>query len=474
VADDQVNSLEGTILDGKWRVEGTLGAGGMGTVYRARHVRNGREAAIKILHPTVSADPGARERFLQEGYAANHVGHPGTVQVLDDGVAREGAYLVMELLDGIPVDKLAEAFDERVPLALTLAIVDAALEVLAAAHAKGIVHRDFKPENLFVTFDGRLKMLDFGLARLRETTGGARLTATGVPMGTPAFMPPEQALAHWDRVDARADVFAVGASVWTLLTGRLVHEARTAPELLVMASTRQAPSLRSVAPAVPGPIVAVIDRALAFDPAHRFATAAEMRRALHAAIEASAVSFTPLSAIDVRSAVRPEPGEHTTLPRSSRASATRGMIPGRAPTPTVSPLTSDSDPGRRTKRQFVSVVAIAAVLGVGGGVAAYLRTRPPAPPDGVAIAPATESPSSSNGASVAEPLGSKPSEQTTAAHSATSVTATSGASAPPTVVAATAAPSAAPTTPRATAKAVTAAPTARAKPCNPLKGEYCR
>jgi hypothetical protein len=150
------------------------------------------------------------------------------------------------------------------------------------------------------------------------------------------------------------------------------------------------------------------------------------------------------------------------------------MIPGRAPTPTVSPLTSDSDPGRRTKRQFVSVVAIAAVLGVGGGVAAYLRTRPPAPPDGVAIAPATESPSSSNGASVAEPLGSKPSEQTTAAHSATSVTATSGASAPPTVVAATAAPSAAPTTPRATAKAVTAAPTARAKPCNPLKGEYCR
>ena len=143
MSDDHLNLPAGTTLDGKWCVEGLLGAGGMGTVFRARHVRNGREAAIKVLHPMVAADPSAKERFLHEGYAANQVGHPGTVQVLDDGIAREGAYLVMELLEGAPIDKLAEANGDVLPLPAMLSIVDASLSVLAAAHEKGIIHRDF-------------------------------------------------------------------------------------------------------------------------------------------------------------------------------------------------------------------------------------------------------------------------------------------------------------------------------------------
>jgi serine/threonine-protein kinase len=483
VLDDQAKVLVGTILDSKWRVEGTLGAGGMGTVYRARHVRNGREAAIKLLHPSVGADPAARERFLQEGYAANQVGHPGTVQVLDDGVAREGAYLVMELLDGVPVDKLAEEHGERLPLTLTLAITDAALEVLATAHAKGIVHRDFKPENLFLTFDRRLKMLDFGLARLRETTGGARLTATGVPMGTPAFMPPEQALAHWDRVDARADAFAVGASVWTLLTGRLVHDARTTPELLVMASTRQAASLRTVAPSIPADIVAVIDRALAFDPQRRFASADEMRRALHAAMKSSGFAFVPLSEIDVQRTLRH--AEQPTLARGGRASAARGMVPAQSPTPTVSPLTSDSQPGRRGKRQVFSVVAIAALLGVGGGIAAYVRTT--LTPDGPTESPVTQadeppqvergpkgpavsfqnpSPSVASSAMASTPSAVASSTRSAVA-SSTSAGATTGAPAPSVRTSAPAGK------PSATSRATTSEPTATAKPCDPLQGVYC-
>jgi serine/threonine-protein kinase len=451
-------------------------------------VRNGREAAIKLLHPSVSADPAARERFLQEGYAANQVGHPGTVQVLDDGVAREGAYLVIKLLDGVPVDKLAEEHGERLPLTLTLAITDAALEVLATAHAKGIVHRDFKPENLFLTVDRRLKMLDFGLARLRETTGGARLTATGVPMGTPAFMPPEQALAHWDRVDARADVFAVGASVWTLLTGRLVHDARTTPELLVMASTRQAASLRTVAPSIPADIVAVIDRALAFEPQRRFASADEMRRALHAAMKSSGLAFVPLSEIDVQRVLRH--AEQPTLARGGRASAARGMVPAQSPTPTVSPLTSDSQPGRRGKRQLLSMVAIAALLGVGGGIAAYVRTT--MTPDDPAESPVTradEPPQVERGPE--GPAVSLPNPSPSVASSATAsstpsavasavATSTPSAVAPSTGAGATTsapAPSvrtAAPVgKPSATSRATTSEPTATAKPCDPLQGVYC-
>jgi serine/threonine protein kinase len=258
----------GDLLDGKWRIEGLLGEGGMGAVYAARHIRNGREAALKLLHPAVAADKAARERFLQEGYAANQVDHPGAVQVLDDGVCADGVFLVMERLRGASIESVAEARGDRLDLVSTLAILDAALDVVDAAHRKGMVHRDLKPENLFLTEQGLLKVLDFGLARVRQSESGVKLTATGVPMGTPAFMPPEQSLAHWDEVDASSDVFALGATAYTLLSGQLVHPARSAPEMLVMASTRQARSIRFAVPQVPPAIAEVVDRALAFDRHH--------------------------------------------------------------------------------------------------------------------------------------------------------------------------------------------------------------
>ena len=127
MTDEHTNLPPGTTIDGKWCIEALIGAGGMGTVFKARHLRNGREVAVKMLHPIVGADSGARERFLHEGYAANRVGHTGTVQVLDDGIAREGAYLVMELLEGLPIDKLAEVNNDVLPLATVLSITDASL-----------------------------------------------------------------------------------------------------------------------------------------------------------------------------------------------------------------------------------------------------------------------------------------------------------------------------------------------------------
>ena len=272
----------GETLRGKWRIDALLGVGGMAVVYAATH-RNGKRVAVKMLHPEMSMDPDLRARFLREGYAANSIGHPGCVAVLDDEVSEDGAvFVVMELLEGETLDARAERSGGRMSPGEVVPLVDQLLDILAAAHTKGIIHRDLKPENLFLTHEGKLKVLDFGIARLRDGQN-ARLTATGVGMGTPAFMPPEQALAKWDEVDARSDLWAVGATMFTLLTGRLVHEAGSVAALLIAIATKPVAPIASVLPGIPPALAAAIDRALAFDPAHRFQDARSMQAALRAA-----------------------------------------------------------------------------------------------------------------------------------------------------------------------------------------------
>ena len=287
--EQRARSRLGTLLRGKYRLDGVLGLGGMAVVYSATH-RNQARLAIKMLHPELSLNDDIRMRFLREGYVANTVNHPGAVLVLDDDVSDDGAaFLVMELLYGLPCDALVSRGGGRVPLALTCAIALEALDVLAAAHTAGIVHRDIKPANLFVTRDGRLKVLDFGIARVRQTaatggdgppSGGNHATATGVLVGTPAYMSPEVALANSREIDGRSDVWAIGATMYTLLSGWLVHPADTLPEILVKAATRRADSLAHIAPDLPAPIVSVVDRALAFLRKDRWPTAAAMRDAL--------------------------------------------------------------------------------------------------------------------------------------------------------------------------------------------------
>jgi serine/threonine protein kinase len=269
----------GTVLRGKYRLDGVLGIGGMAAVFSATHLRNANRVAVKILHRELAIEAGSRERFLREGYAANSVGHPGTVRILDDDRAEDGSiFLVMDLLDGETLEARWERSRRRLPVAEVVAYMQELLGVLAAAHHKGIVHRDLKPENLFVTLDGQLKVLDFGIARLREAA--PTRASSRVFLGTPAFMPPEQALGRREEVDAISDVWAVGATAFSLLAGRFVHEGETAEELLVQAATQPALSLASVAPDVPTPIADVIDRALAFDKLDRWPNARAMREAL--------------------------------------------------------------------------------------------------------------------------------------------------------------------------------------------------
>jgi len=286
---ERANSRLGTVLKGKWRLDAVIGIGGMASVYSATH-RNQARVAIKMLHPEVAVDAEVTSRFLREGYVANAVGHPGTVTVLDDDVTEDNApFLVMELLVGQTLDTMLAFQPDGLMAREVVPLLDQLLDVLAAAHEKGIVHRDLKPENLFLTSDGRLKVLDFGIARLREFSAQtATSTRAGSVLGTPAFMAPEQALGRWQEVDGRTDIWAVGATAFTLLSGHFVHEASTIQEQLVFSATRPAPPLRSMTPSVPDEIAQVIDRSLAFHREQRFVDARTMRGALR---QASAIAF---------------------------------------------------------------------------------------------------------------------------------------------------------------------------------------
>ena len=268
----------GAVLNHKWTIDRLVDIGGMAAVYAATH-RNGKRVAIKMLHPFASAHPDVRERFLREGYVANQVDHPGAVSVLDDDVTPDGsAFIVMELLDGESVDGWMMRAGGTLPLADVLAVADQVLDVLGAFHARGVIHRDIKPGNLFVTKAGIVKVLDFGLARLRDPKLATLPTASGIVLGTASYMPPEQAQGKSDQVDARSDIFAVGAVMFRALTGRPVHDARTSTERLLLAMKQRASSLGLVAPRTPTWVVGVVDKALAFDKADRWESAAAMRK----------------------------------------------------------------------------------------------------------------------------------------------------------------------------------------------------
>jgi len=320
---DKTRSRVGSTLCDKWTIESLLGRGGMATVYAARH-RNGHRVAIKLLHPEISADETLRQRFLREGYAANAVGHPGVVRVLDDDFDDDGiVFMVMELLEGESLDCRLRRAGGRLDAQTVVDIGARLLDVLAAAHDKGIIHRDIKPQNIFLTSEGVLKVLDFGIARMLDpSASGIQMTKTGASMGSPPYMPPEQARGRWEQVDARSDLWAAGATLFRLLTGRFVHDGETAGEMLLAAMTQQAPAVCSVAPDVPQALGAVVDRALAFDKNGRFSDARAMRCAL---CTAALSSTAPLVA---REAVRPSsPLLPVTAPDFSLDSA--------SPSPTV-------------------------------------------------------------------------------------------------------------------------------------------
>ncbi len=362
----------GTTLHEKWHLDSLLGIGGTAVVYAATH-RNGSRAAVKILNPELSLHPQVRERFFREGYAANLVGHEGTVKVFDDDVAHDGSlFLVTELLDGESLEDRRVRLGGRLGEAEVLWLSDQLLDVIRAAHEKGIVHRDLKPENVFLTRGGQLKVLDFGIAALRELSTTHVGTITGAVMGTPAYMPPEQALGLWDDVDAQSDVWAWGATMFHLLSGQVVHDGRTPNEQLSRAITGSAVSLSSVAPDVAPAIARIVDLALEREKTKRWPDARSMQEAIRSAyVDRFAVPIAVLGDVTSSgSSDPPSPGEERRSTPTFRATA----LPAEGtPSLHLPGLTA------RRRRTAIAVAGALALAVLGTCVNSLVTVRGPSP-----------------------------------------------------------------------------------------------
>ena len=280
----QDNLLEGELLDQRYRLGRSIGRGGMGDVYEAVQVSIGRKVAIKVLHSDLAKDPLLLERFRREARAAAELGHPNIIQVTDFHRGDSGiAFMVMERLEG---RTLHQCISRKEPFsAERTAFIGAQISsALEAAHAAGIIHRDLKPPNIFLTDIAGdpdfVKVLDFGIAKLSGNELLTQVTRTGVVMGTPAFMSPEQ--ARGETVDARADIYAVGAMLYCMLAGQMPFAAPNVNALLFALQEQTPTALDTINPGLPGGLVRIIERAMAKNPADRFQSVRELRVALEA------------------------------------------------------------------------------------------------------------------------------------------------------------------------------------------------
>jgi serine/threonine protein kinase len=308
---DSGRDLVGTTVNEKYLVTDILGRGGMGTVFEAEHLALGRKkVAVKVLHPNQAAKKNSVLRFHQEARAAGAIGHPNICEVYDLGTLADGRpYLVMEKLVG---ETLADRIAVEGGLAFD-SVLDALIQVLSAlvvTHHKGIVHRDIKPENVFLTervgCPPLIKLLDFGVSKMmtRPVEGQSDdgdLTRIGMVMGTPHYMAPEQARGDRD-LDGRVDLYACGVILYEALTGRRPFSAPNYNALLMQILTATPRPASQLRPALPAPLEAVIERAMARNREERFGTATDMQRELQSLRERLVVArSTPPPPLDARS-----------------------------------------------------------------------------------------------------------------------------------------------------------------------------
>ena len=327
-----------TIAD--YRILSRLGAGGMGEVFLADDIRLGRQVAFKILPPEVAGHPDRLRRFEQEARAAASLNHPNIVTVYGTGAADGVHFLTMELVEGRTLaDSIVPgglSIDEALAVAIPLA------DALAAVHERRLTHRDLKPRNVMITGDGRVKVLDFGLAKLREEVAEeetrSRQTTAGRLLGTPAYMSPEQVQGR--PADARSDIFAFGAVLYEMVTGRLPFDGASPADML-SAILRDAPRpVTVVNPAVPANLERVIRRCLEKDPRRRYQSAVDLRNDLEEAANAWRAGRTPAAA----------------------------AVPARAPSW-----------WRRNRRPAVAAALVAAVALAAGAYLGYFESRRAAP-----------------------------------------------------------------------------------------------
>jgi serine/threonine-protein kinase len=272
----------GDLVAGKYMIEQLLGEGGMGAVFAATHRFTGKQVAIKWMLPEVARDEDAVHRFMREAQAAGRINHPNVVDVYDVGQHEDSFFLVMELLRGEPLTSALSRRDLTVREMLELLL--RAMRGVAAAHRQGVVHRDLKPDNIFLAYeddgaDREPKVLDFGISKVsNEGQLNPRLTRTGNVVGTPYYMPPEQ-IRGSDNLDRRADVYAFGVILYEALTGQVPFMADTYGALVLEIATGTPKAPEELAPGLPQDLSRVVMRAMARNAADRFA---DMESLIHA------------------------------------------------------------------------------------------------------------------------------------------------------------------------------------------------
>ncbi len=382
-AQEQPDPRVGMLLLGKYRVVRKIGEGGMGAVYEARHEGVGRRVAVKCLHARFAADPHVVARFHREALASNAVQNEHIVDVYDMDRFPDGSpFLAMEFLEGRELAAVLK-HDGPLPASRVVHVMSQVCRALSAAHAKGIVHRDLKPENIFLVRRGSeeefVKILDFGISKMKEhaeaLAGG--LTKTGMAMGPPFYMAPEQAQGLRD-VDGRADVYALGVILFEALTGGLPFNAESYPALMVKILLEPPPRLNAYRPDLPVALEGVVERALAKKPEERFQTMAELSAALAPFAHitgAKVVSVRPPGSVP--STPTPAPDGSGTAPYYGGPPAADSVAPPAAlggTAPAWSNTLAPSVPTRGRAPVLVGAVALGVALVSGVGFVVYPRT----------------------------------------------------------------------------------------------------
>jgi eukaryotic-like serine/threonine-protein kinase len=386
---------EGDLLAGKYRVEKVLGIGGMGIVVAARHEQLDQRVALKFVREEALGNEEAVERFLREARSAVKLKSEHAAKVLDVGTLESGApYMVMEFLEG---SDLGAVLAERGPLSIEEACdyVVQACEAVAEAHATGIVHRDIKPQNLFLALSvggaPRIKVLDFGVAKSLVSSGGSGgLTQTRSMLGSPLYMSPEQMRSSRD-VDARSDVWALGVVLFELLTRRWPYEAETMPELCLKVVTEPPMSLAELRPDAPPGLVEIVAQCLEREPDRRFANAAELSTALEPLVPAASRVTVERARLAIRTTARnPQAPAH---PLATSPTLLAPEAPARTgPTPAAWDSRNAAAQGATKSRSPAVWIGVGFAAAAAVGIAAMLLRAPAESKSPVSVSTAAAAP----------------------------------------------------------------------------------
>lgn len=346
----------GDVIDRRYQVGRLIGSGGMATVFEVHDVASGRRLAMKVLHRQLLLHPVIPQRFLQEAKAASALDTPHAVKVEGTGNLADGSpYIVMEYLEGQPLNVIIEQKGDPFDPERVLSLADQVAQGIHEAHVRGIIHRDLKPENIFVIPTGQgehVKVVDFGISKIFSAEDGVKLTQTGVTVGTPQYMPVEQLRGTKD-LDGRVDVYALGVVMFEMLAGVRPYDGFTYEEVILKVATTTAPSLSTYRADLPPGLISLVDRTMARERSERTASMDQLRQEMTPYWSGRSPGAAQVNLAQTGGYGRPTAGRTQIL-------AETGPTPGFAVGPTMgaSPVPARTVPDHIVSAQVVAQVPV--------------------------------------------------------------------------------------------------------------------